>query len=218
MSDLVEKWASIGLNRDYSKLRLDELRVDLQGWGSEHPMFQYVIETYKPRLIIEIGTWKGASLMQMAKLTERVGVDAQFICIDTWLGSNAMLWLGEEYRQSLMLEGGYPTMYRQFIRNIVDRGISDRVFPLPMTSSAAYHLLKRLGVQPDAVYIDAGHEEEEVAIDLNHYFDLLRPGGVMFGDDYSPGWPGVIAAVNKFVAKQLLPLSTAPGKFLVHKP
>jgi len=218
MTDLVGKWASIGLDRDYTTLKLDDLKIDLQGWGSEHPVFQFVIETYKPQLIIEVGTWKGASLLHMAKLAERAGLDTQFICIDTWLGSNDVLWLSDEYRQSLLLEGGYPTMYRQFIRNILDNGISDRVFPLPMTSSAAYHLLKRLGVQPDMVYIDAGHKEEEVAIDLDNYFDILRPSGVMFGDDYMLEWPGVIAAVNKFVAKHSLPLLASPGKFVIRKP
>jgi predicted O-methyltransferase YrrM len=181
-----------------------------------------VIETFKPKLIIEVGTWKGASLVHMAQLAEQQGLDTQFICIDTWLGSNDSLWLRDKYRKSLMLENGYPTMYRQFIHNIQKKGIADRVFPLPMTSSAAYHLLKQLEIRPDAVYIDAGHEEEEVKIDLEYYYDLLKPNGVLFGDDYSFYWSGVVAAVNKFAAKHDLPLWANPekltGKFMIQKP
>ena len=190
MIDLVQIWASIGLDRDYSALNLDSLQVDLQGWGSRHLVFKHVVETYKPQLLVEVGTWKGASVINMANLSKNAGVNTQFICVDTWLGSNDGLWINDEYRESLLLEGGYPTMYRQFIRNILDTGIADRVFPLPMTSSAACHLLKRLGVRPDAVYIDAGHKEEEVTIDLDLYYELLKPNGVLFGDDYDLSEPG----------------------------
>jgi hypothetical protein len=107
---------------------------------------------------------------------------------------------------------------RQFLHNIIAKGIDRRVFPMPMTSSCAYHVLKKLGVTPDLVYIDAGHEETEVAIDLDLYYDLLRPGGVLFGDDYSYSWPGVVAAVNKFAAKHSLLLECGAGKFLLQKP
>jgi hypothetical protein len=37
--------------------------------------------------------------------------------------------------------------------------------------------LKKLGVVPDLIYIDAGHEEDEVAIDLKLYYDLLKKPG-----------------------------------------
>ena len=215
--DLAEKWARIGLDRNYSALDLDGLNPDLQGWGSRPRLFDQVICEEKPQLVIEVGTWKGASLVHMAKLADRTDVKTQFICVDTWLGSNDTLWLNENFRKSLLLQGGYPTMYRQFIRNILDSGIAERVFPLPMTSTAAYHVLRRLRVRADVVYIDAGHEEEEVAIDLSLYYRLLKPNGVLFGDDYGPRWPGVVAAVNKFAAQTGVPVWTTPGKFMLRK-
>ena len=66
--DLAEKWARIGLDRNYSALDLDGLNPDLQGWGSRHRIFEQVICEEKPQLVIEVGTWKGASLVHMAKL------------------------------------------------------------------------------------------------------------------------------------------------------
>lgn len=164
---LAEKFRSIGIDRDYSGLDLD-LPVDLQGWGSDHPIFEKVISQFRPECVVEVGTWKGASVVTMARAARLHGVPTNFICVDTWLGG-AENWLNPKQRESLMLRGGYPSQFRQFIRNIQHEGISDSVFALPNTSTAAHYILRQLGVHPDAVYIDGGHEFDAVAIDLKLY-------------------------------------------------
>lgn len=216
--DVAKLFHSIGITRDYSSLDLTAVPRDTQGWGSQHPCFKLAIDTAKPALAIEVGTWKGASLLNMHALTRKAGLATRFICVDTWLGSNEVLWRNPGFRASLNLKGGYPNMFPQFIRNITDAGIADDVFPVPMTSSGAYFLLKKLGIVADLAYIDAGHEEDEVYLDLKYYYDLLRPGGVLFGDDYRSSWPGVIAAVNRFAADTRQFLYTWNGKFMLVKP
>lgn len=214
---LLEKFKFIGIDKNYADLAFDSLPVDLQGWHSQHPIFAEAIKLSMPSIVIEVGTWKGASLCHMAKITKEFGLDTSFICVDTWLGSNDILWLNSEYRSSLGLRGGYPNMFPQFIKNIHYEGIQDIVYPLPMTSTSAYYLLKKMEIIPDLVYIDAGHEEDEVYIDLKLFYDLLRPGGILFGDDY-PGWPGVVAAVNRFAAEKRVPLVCGSTKFMLQKP
>jgi len=71
----------------YANFPLDEWALDLQGWGSRHPLFGELIRLLKPSIIVEVGTWKGASAIQMARETKRHGSRAQIICVDTWLGS-----------------------------------------------------------------------------------------------------------------------------------
>jgi len=194
-----------------------DIQEDLQGWASQHPIFAQVFSAVKPSIVVEVGSWKGASIVHMASLAHKMNIETQFVCVDTWLGSNDTLWLNPEFRASLLLQHGYPSMFRQFIFNVVKSGHIDKVFPLPMTSSAGFYVLRRLGVVPDAIYIDAGHEEDEVLMDLKLYFQLLRPGGCMFGDDYTPGWMGVVNAVNRFCADKLLVLQSSGGKWLVRK-
>jgi hypothetical protein len=109
--------------------------------------------------------------------------DVTVLCIDTWLGSNETLWSNPEHRAMLGLEHGYPTMYRQFLANIVKQQLTDTIFPLPMTSISAAELLTRFEIQADLIYIDGAHGEYEVYGDLMHYWPLLRPGGIL-GDDY----------------------------------
>lgn len=50
----------------------------------------------------------------------------------------------------------------------------------------------------DIVYIDASHEYELVLADINAWYPKVKSGGILCGDDYINGWPGVIQAVNKF--------------------
>jgi predicted O-methyltransferase YrrM len=215
--DVAAAFRSIGITKDYGDLDLSALEVDLQGWNSEHPVFRRALETSRAGLVIEVGTWKGASLLHMHRVSRLLGLSTQFISIDTWLGSNIEHWLDDGLRPSLRLRHGYPRMFEQFLRNMTQAGIMDDVFPLPMTTTAAAHLLKPLGIVADAVYVDAGHQEEEVALDLRLYHDLLRPGGVLFGDDYDQAWPGVVTAVNRFAADHRCALHTAWPKYMMVK-
>lgn len=212
-----EIFSSIGIDRDYSKFDFTDYELDLQGWGSRKKVFNRVISAVRPKLIIEVGTWKGASAAYMLEICKELQIDAQVICIDTWLGSNDVMWTNPAFRSSLKLVGGYPTIFKQFIYNMTKLDLMNSVFPLPMTSSAAYYLLRGFKIQADLIYIDAGHEHDEVLMDLNYYFELLRPGGIMFGDDYSNAWPGVISAVNKFASDRGLLLEAGNGKFAISK-
>ena len=199
MTDPATAFASIGLTRHYSGLDLDGLTFDVHGWGHEHHIFDDLIRNVRPETVIEVGTWYGASVLRMHALTRELGLETQFICVDTWLGSNEALWFAkDESRERLRIRGNYPSIFPQFVCNIIAGGAEADVFPLPMTSTAGARVLKRLGVSADLIYIDAGHEEEEVAADLRLYYDLLRPGGVIFGAEYHSSWPGVIRTVDRF--------------------
>ena len=85
--DLPTLFASLGIRRDYSALDLDGCGLDLQGWGAEHPIFERVLLEVRPAVLIEVGTWKGASVLHMHSLARRHRLGTLFICIDTWLGS-----------------------------------------------------------------------------------------------------------------------------------
>lgn len=217
-ADLDAVFKSIGLTNNYDTMDFDGLSKDTQGWESQHRMFQRVFDTYHPNVVVEVGTWKGASILHMDKLSQRLGCNTKFICVDTWLGSNDSLWLDAEFRKSLMLSNGYPSMFRQFIYNVIQHGATDRIYPLPMTSTCGAYLLKRLNVKADAIYIDAGHEEDEVYTDLTRYYEILTSGGAMFGDDYSIDWEGVVRAVDRFCRERNITLNTDDGKWLFEKP
>jgi len=49
----------------------------------------------------------------------------------------------------------------------------------------------------DIVYIDASHEYEYVKEDILNWLPKVKTGGIICGDDYIAGWPGVVMAVDE---------------------
>lgn len=175
---------------------------DLQGWNADDPAFAAVIAHVRPRLIVEVGTWKGASAIHMARLCRDLAIPAQILCIDTWLGSREFfLWRDKhpEWFADLRHRHGWPHLYYQFLANVVREGLTDVITPFPISSAIGARLLGTIGLQPDMIYLDGSHDEEDVARDLPDFFAILRPGGVLLGDDYI-AWPGLTRAVDQFAA------------------
>jgi hypothetical protein len=53
------------------------------------------------------------------------------------------------------------------------------------------------------VYIDASHDYESVKEDIIAWLPKVKKGGIICGDDYTPGWPGVMRAVNEVFNNQV---------------
>jgi predicted O-methyltransferase YrrM len=190
-----------GDNDPYRGFPARRYRPDMQGWNSDHPYLRSTIEEVRPRIVIELGVWKGGSTMFMAETMRGLGLDAVVISIDTWLGAWDH-WNDEARRGDLMFAHGYPTLFYTFLTNVIERGLSDYVVPLPLDSQNAYFVLRHRKVSAQIVHIDAGHDYEAVAGDLRRWWELLEPGGVLIADDYDAAgrwWPEVRKAVDDFL-------------------
>lgn len=178
-----------------------EYEVDLHGWGANSETFEQLLEEHRPRLVIEVGTWKGASAVRMANIGTALDIENMVIvCVDTFLGS-AEMWAEKDdprFFESLGLHHGFPTVFYQFLANVHLRRLADKIVPLPLDSVNAASLLTEIDLVADAIYIDGAHDYVSVRRDLEVYWPLLRPGGLMFGDDYASYAPGVIRAVDEF--------------------
>ena len=115
---------------------------------------------------------------------------------------------GYSKSDSLHLKNGYPSIYFEFLSNVVAAGLTNNILPIPQTSTNAYLWLKEYSVQAPLIYIDADHEAVNVYSDISNYWELVSPGGALFGDDFVPAWPGVIRAVRMFAEKKELRLQT----------
>ena len=58
--------------------------------GHDQSMMAALIHAISPRLIIEVGSWKGGSAIQMASVVRRRGwgCSTKILCVDTWLGTS----------------------------------------------------------------------------------------------------------------------------------
>lgn len=187
----------------YSGLVPGHRAVDHQGWHSDHPFLRDTLAALRPRVVVEVGVWKGASSITMAEAMRDEGIDGAVLAVDTWLGS----WEHYEHETffaDLHMRNGYPTLYRTFLANVLDKEACDFVVPLALDSANAGFVVKRAGIVPDVVHIDAGHDEKAVRNDLDLWWGILRPGGTLICDDYDEGgaiWPSVRDAVDGFLAE-----------------
>jgi cephalosporin hydroxylase len=173
-------------------------QTDSQGWNSQHEYLATAIDIGRPKIVIEIGVWKGGSTMFMADRLRALQLDAVVIAVDTWLGSWDH-WINPVTRQELGFVNGYPNFYYKFLNNVRSARLENYVVPLPLDSLNAYETLKHLQIYPDLVHIDAGHDYRAVKQDIDIWWPQITPGGFLIGDDYQPEvWPDVCRAFDEF--------------------
>jgi MMP 1-O-methyltransferase len=144
------------------------------------------LDEHRPQVVVELGSWLGASAIGMARSVRRWG--GTVTCVDTWAGE-----LNDDGGSPA---GKPPLMLLSCARAIVDAGVSASVRLIPaMTTEAA-----RCWTQPiDFLYVDADHSHAAVRADLEAWVPHVKPGGVIAGDDYNhPRYPGVRTAWDAF--------------------
>lgn len=105
------------------------------------------------------------------------------------------MWAGDR--------GHGPNQYREAIARLAP--YRDRNAILRMRFDEALPLFDDGSL--DFIYVDGyAHDGELNGQTFRDWFPKLRQGGIISGDDYSPEWPLVVAAVNDFVATNGLEL------------
>lgn len=184
----------------------NESDVDFQGWGGTHPYLSEAIDAACPQIVVEVGVWKGSSVLTMASRLSELGLNGVVVAIDTWRGSSEH-WIHDEWFDWLRIKSGIPCLQHTFMSNVVAKSLQDYVLPLPLDSINAFQVFKWLAVSPDVIHIDAGHDYQSVSTDIKNWWGILRPGGVLICDDYfvdengkaANGWDDVIQAVDEHV-------------------
>ena len=210
-------WRNFYDKDPFAGFDLNSYSFDLQGWGANHRLFHILIEEVRPRVVVEVGSWKGRSAIRMAKILKRKHIPGVILCVDTWLGSFEHFTGIAEPRDEAKLErrNGYPILFYQLLANILHAGYQEYIIPIALPSSIAAQLLEVNMIAPDIVYIDGSHAEEDVQIDIRKYWSLLQKDGILFGDDYFSQFPGVVKAVDRFTAKNQLNLFIDNGKWII---
>lgn len=173
----------------YAGMVADPAAEPPDGWNDHSGHFARLAS--EARLIVEVGSWLGRSAIALAN----AALQAEVVCLDTWLGAREM-WEnhGDPSRYGKLRHvHGYPTLYYEFLQNIVNAGKESQVTPMPMPSSIGLRLLHERKIHPDLIYVDGSHEEIDVRRDIEDCLSL-RPK-ILCGDDYGL-WPGVTNAVN----------------------
>jgi hypothetical protein len=156
----------------------------------------------QPKFVVEVGSFTGGSTVVIgSKIREKGLKGVPFLCIDTWLGDLNM-WLNKAVWNFLDVRWGRPTVWDQWFLNVITANLTDTVIPFSTTSLLGARWLKAHNYQVDFLYLDSAHEIDETFFELELYYDLLSPGGILAGDDYN--WEAVYHDVNKFAKEHNL--------------
>lgn len=155
---------------------------DAQGWGGHWALYDRLMDSERPKLVVEVGVWKGATTLHFAKALRAQGLGGKILAVDTWIGAiefwNKRLEGPNDTTRDLKLDHGFPTVYYTFLSNVVHLHLQDQVIPLPVNSALAARWLREKAAQADLIHIDGAHEYEDVMIDLVGWWPLVKPGGV----------------------------------------
>lgn len=131
---------------------------------------------------IEIGSYAGES----AEIFASSGKFKTLYCVDFWK------------------EGFYPDRGTAGAELLFDR-VSKRYSCIKKVKTnsdhivAAFHTAGFPPVQIDFIYIDGGHDYDQVCRDIVNAHILLNGQGILAGHDYVPEFPGVMKAVDELV-------------------
>lgn len=161
------------------------------GWFEEtnkKHLIQFIKEL-EPSTIIEVGSWLGSSTLEMARHLKK---GSRLYAVDTWLGSI------EHHNNPLCPECQefLPTLYQQFLSNVIHENLMNIIIPLRMESIEAANAFKD---SAQLIYLDAAHDTESVFKDIINWFEHLDKGGIMCGDDWR--WQSIQKAVIDAAAK-----------------
>ena len=151
-----------------------------------------------PRFALEVGTFVGSGAISVWGPMMKQRNDSFLLCIDTWEGDVNMR-LGPQFQDFMSMKHGMPSLYNRFMRRIVHNHLNEYIYPLPMASLPAARLLASFHWIIDVIYLDSAHEIGETFAELYLYFQLVRSGGILMGDDYAT-FPAVKHDVDLFVA------------------
>lgn len=198
---MIDILKELHLYNPYDGFNVNLYKHDISGWHGNNPIFFDLLKNLSPQLILEIGSWKGQSAINMAKISKELVLNTKIVCVDTWLGSidfiNAESRL--DYERDTYPQFGYPQIYYQFLANVIYNNVSDVIIPFPQTSSIACKWLENNKIEFDLIYIDGSNDYRDIISDLNYSWPLLKKDGVIFGDDYNNSiFPDIKLAVNDF--------------------
>ena len=137
-------------------------------------------------VFVELGVFEGRSLYYLLKVIRDKRKNIKVFGVDYFKGIS---------------EGGYE----QTLKNLSEFKGHFRI--MNMDSAAASKKFEDNSV--DFIFIDAGHEYDEVKADILSWLPKMKKGGVMAGHDYNGfdiggGYPGVRKAVDELFGRKVL--------------
>ena len=179
------------------RIILDTLKPEfneIPGWFAYKDLYSKQVENAKDGdVFVEVGAWFGKSTNHLASKIKESGKDIKFTSVDTWKGTD-----DEDLHQNIVGTFNGDIFY-EFLDNTVLSGNFGTFNIIKDTSHNAANQFANNSV--DFIMIDAGHSYKDVKDDINFWYNKVKPGGIISGDDYGV-FTGVNQAADEFFYNQ----------------
>jgi hypothetical protein len=165
--------------------------ASMQGVPRRHLWFYSVIKKVlesnegeiKKIKILEIGSYSGFSTCSWCEVATELKIDFSITCVDPWepyfLDSNLKNDKSVYGVMNEALQSNFA--YELFVYNLTKKGFIDKVI---IKKSDSKSLLKKLPEKSfDLIFIDGSHLYEDVLSDIYYSKKLVKPLGIICGDD-----------------------------------
>lgn len=170
-----------------------EKYLDSEIWFNYQNFYNEVAQK-KYEVLVELGTWKGHSIMYLAKKLKEQNYEFELYGVDLFDNSQIHTNEGNEYLQPQMKH-----IWELYNENLVRADVRDVVKDIKKNSWEAANEFEDESV--DFIFIDADHKYESVMKDIQAWLPKLKVGGVMSGHDFTQPTAGVKRAVEELLPK-----------------
>lgn len=155
-------------------------RIVHSHWMSHLPFAFWLISLLRPAILVELGSYQGASFCAFCQQIEHLGIPCEAYAVDTWQGDANMGHYGDEVHNDLFewIKTHYPgfaCMIRSSFDDALDK-FDDRSI--------------------DLLHIDGFHSREAMLHDFESWLPKMSERGVILMHDICarlPGYGGVSA-------------------------
>lgn len=167
----------------------------IPGWFSYEKLYdEAVAKAPFGAKFVEVGSWLGKSTNYLVDKIKESKKQISFTTIDTFKGN-----IGESYYEKRVESFGGDAFY-EFVDNSVISNNYDKFEVLKDTSeNASKHFLND---SVDFVMLDGDHSYDNTIKDIKLWYNKVKAGGYITGDDYNV-FPSVTSAVNDYFYNQI---------------
>ena len=170
---------------------------EIPGWFSYENIYEQMVESaVGGETFVELGAWFGKSTNYLATKIRESKKNIKFTAIDTWKGTD-----NEELHQNIV--GAFNgDIFYEFVDNTT---LCNNYSAFDIIKDSSYNSAKLFrNSSIDYMMIDAGHTYDDVKSDINIWYNKIKPGGIISGDDYGTNiFEGVTRAVNEYFYDQV---------------
>ena len=164
--------------------------------GEKGEVIKSLIENTNAKLCIEIGVYKGSSLLYFAEALQTtrgrvIGIDPYKL--DSLKNEIPNKEISNYFYDILFKEQKtLDDIYFNLKQILENNNLGDLITLVRDKSENFYQNVKNESI--DVLHIDGNHDEEYVTKDILNYLPLVKKGGYIIMDDTS--WVGVINSIN----------------------